>query len=124
MSFEVHYDEDSGIIQTKFTGVLNQQVVEEFLRRMDEVLPEHPASTGHLVDATEAQLALAVADLYFLPIDLQAHSRRYNSKRAILVTQKERDKFDFLETAAGNQGYALRIFTDRGKAEDWLNTAE
>ncbi len=122
MPIELRHDEDTGIIHSKVTGVLDGPLVKEWTRCMDDAVLEHPDSRGHLGDVSEAEVTLTVANLYFISKDLKKidQTRRSGRKRALVVNEKDREKFAFLDLAAANQGYAMKLFTDCDAAKDWL----
>jgi hypothetical protein len=42
------------------------------------------------------------------------------SKHALVVSQKDRDEYSFVETILYNAGYKSKIFTDESPAIEWL----
>ena len=124
MSFKVEYDERSNCVIGTFAGRLDMETAREYA---NEVM--RTAAKGEcrriLNDLRGAEPGFSTLDIYDLPKTLneitQGAGPDRSWRRAVLAPKgKDVGDYDFFETVAANQGYAIKVFVGLDKAMDWL----
>jgi two-component system response regulator len=119
IAYEVTYDPGHDCIMTRIDGRLDMQVVIDFL-----------ADLAHIVSASGCQrifddlrgsrLTLSVTDLYFASKLVSEKGILPSARNAVIITEKDRSRYSFLEMAAQIQGQIVKVFTDPDEARHWL----
>lgn len=109
------------LIEQIFSGYVTICEVEAATLKTFELAPkERPAR--FLADLRDVELQHSLVDLYLMPKQWQRMQFVRESGLALLVsdTGKMMKYAQFFETACRNQGWQVRLFTQRQDAIDWL----
>jgi hypothetical protein len=123
MPWTVEYNSDLNVIETVYTGTLRlgeikEQVVECF------ALAKKKSSHWFLVDASHARLQLSVSDILDIP-DLYVEADvRKPVIEAVVAPESDEGKraVDLYEKTFLRRGWAVKVFSKRQEATDWLAT--
>jgi hypothetical protein len=123
MPFTVEFDE-SGFIHATYQGDLNLGDITALMAAVAHLIKERNCFLV-LSDYRQAKLAISIIDLYEIPKMIVKRGREMGVqaqrvKRALIIPASASDKFSFFETVSLNNSQSVRIFTDEGKARDWL----
>ena len=121
MSVAVTFNPEFGTIES----VLADRVTAEDLRTHETqclALAKENETTRFFTDASAATLTMSVFDLHDLPQLYQDRGLQRPVRIAILPPSSERGRklVDFYETTCANRGWAVKVFTERQEALDWL----
>lgn len=122
MPIEIHYDAEIECLCVKLTGKLNMAAIQEGLGALVEAEAAHPECRRLLNDLQEAAMDMNTVEIYKLPQMLISSGLNPNWRRALVVPPAFLQDFKFYETAAYNQGYSVKVFTDRADALKWLTS--
>ncbi|OEU50371.1 MAG: hypothetical protein BA871_03945 [Desulfuromonadales bacterium C00003096] len=121
MPWSVELNTELDLIESIYSGYVTICEVEAAtLKAFDLASKERPSR--FLTELREVELEHSVADLYFIPKEWQRMQAMRMSRLALLVFGCEAMMKDlqFFETTCHNQGWQVRIFTQRQDAIDWL----
>jgi hypothetical protein len=122
MTWEIKSDRSLGVIELIYHGLTTGN---ELRKATSECisLGKETGTTRFLVDTTGMEIAASYADLFDLP---QRHYSDENLTRMSLiavirpVSGKTGEAAQFYETACQNRGWAVRLFSGRQSALEWL----
>lgn len=117
------FDSETGIIDSKFKGIIEfdelKEVIEEFIS-----IAAKEKKYLWLTDYSEASPQLTTMQIYELPKIILAAAEELNIipyfiKRAIVMSDTDAN-FNFAQTLSLNRGQSLELFEDIDKAKNWL----
>lgn len=117
--YQVTYDPGRDCIMTRIDGMLDMQVVTDFLAEL-----AHQVSTSGcqriLDDLRGSRSILSVTDFYFASKLASEKGILPSAKNAVIVAEKDRSRYSSLEMTAQLQGLVVKVFTDPNEARHWL----
>jgi len=121
MAYSVTYDEQTGIIESVFEGlVTSDDVIAD--SRQGLALGRQHGATRFLSDLTRADIRLSGFDVLTMTdaIESEVDTRRF--RLALLVPDDDygQQTVLFFETVFTHRGGAVQAFADRREAVDWL----
>ena len=121
MSWEVKYQPEKKMAVVTATGQVSDQDGKDQAEKAIRLLQENQA-TLVLVDYSEALSEVSLANLYWLPDHFSAIGAPGNARIAVLLprTGYRLESYQFFELACKHAGYSVKLFAERGPAEDWL----
>jgi len=120
MKWSFDFDETTRIVYVKTSGELNIKETEK-IRKESYLIKEKYNANKFLLDHTEIKSGgLKIWDLYNLPQKYSAEGYPRNSQLAVLVNESYKETFDFYETVSVNNGYKIKVFTNKNEAINWL----
>ena len=126
MSHETTYDPDTKILETKLSGIIIPQEIEEVISNNVELAIENECYLW-LIDYTEADENLKIADMLGFrsrtdKATMAIGNKKHEVKRALVVKEKN-EKFKLAELFAATNGHSLMVFTTIKEARTWLLTS-
>jgi hypothetical protein len=126
MAYTVQYNPALQIVELRYTGRLTAQEARESTSEAIALGKEN-GDADALVDATKAEVATSVFDLYDLP-NRQYAAQGMNRRVRVAVIPpripKDEEAVRFYETACLNRGWQVRLFPSRDAAVEWLTGRE
>lgn len=118
MNIQLQIEQMPGYLATRFIGPCTVEAVWEKF----ELIAEHCKRASNdklLIDFTEAQVNIHLADRYYLGERSQIFAR-HGLKVATVATREQIDPQKFGELVARNRGVNLHTFINVHEAEEWL----
>ena len=115
---EITYLKDKDIIQLRTSGTYELEAEVETLKNVASKLKEHNCNRC-IFDHRETNVIARTITSYDRP-DLYDEIWGDRSACASIVFKEIKAEFRFLETAARNRGWNVRIFDDYDAAVNWL----
>lgn len=122
MAYTLEFNRSLGIVELSYTGLFTAQESEESTARAIALGKDH-GDADALVDATEVEIDVSIADLLDLPNRQYAAQGMNRRVRVAVVSPKRRqdqEAVKFYETACFNRGWNVRLFTSRDDGIEWL----
>lgn len=118
MPFEISYDTENKCVLAVFTGQITMPMVREYIAALIPLLEEHDCRRV-LSDSREAKLQLSARDILSFP-KLAAESKLTARCRRAVLASKGKSGYAMYEALSLIQRQKVRVFTDHGKAMEWL----
>lgn len=121
MPWESKYVPDTATVVVSGSGRLSLHDMTGIAEGVTRLLEENKARRV-LFDCSDADLAVKVVDIFYLP-DCYSKVGVPRSARIALVLPKTRQPsgmYEFYETVCRNKGYICRLFDSQQSAEQWL----
>ena len=123
MPYTIVYN-DAGYIEMVSEGSLTSETASAGILEMISLAKRYNCC-HYLGDFRNVTLNLTMAAICEIPVQVFNVSRQFGMhasklKRALIVDQKNYEKFKFFETVSRNRVQTVKIFTDGGNAMDWL----
>lgn len=121
MPWSVEFNAEQDLIETVYTGRVTKEEVQTATSKAFELAPKDRPSR-FLTELGDIDLEHSVVDLYHLPKDWERMQFVRWNRMALLVPSAiaiMRD-LQFFETTCLNQGWQVKIFTQRREAIAWL----
>lgn len=118
MAYQVTYIPEDDIVQVTVDGEFNFEAVLNLSSNLVRELAEN-GSHRVLNDQRKARLKLSTLEIFKLPRVAKAFGLANNTKVAIVFHENKKD-YRFIESAALNHGYFVKIFSDIDEAKNWL----
>jgi hypothetical protein len=123
MPYSINYNE-AGYIELIYEGEANVNDLGEVIAKGASLSKEHNCFRV-LSDFRAMQLNLSVMSLFSIPENEKMLSRELNApfykfRRAVVVPEKDFEKYKFFETVAVNRSHTVKVFVDLGNAVSWL----
>ena len=120
MTHKLVYNPDSGCIELTVEGLFN---MERLKRLAPEVarLSEESGCQCILNDMSGATIEVSLTDVYSSPQQMDNSGISRSTRRALVIPPNF-DQASFLETVTRNRGHNLKVFTDRQRALEWLQS--
>ena len=120
-TWKVEVDPKSGVILTVYVGTITKQ---DALDSAQEALRRATGRGPHLflTDVLDADSELTVFDIFDVPSHWEAIGSNRRSKLALLVPARGPMWEDsrFYETVCREEGWNVKVFSDKEEAIDWL----
>jgi hypothetical protein len=123
MPYSINYNE-AGYIQLVYEGDANLKDLSEVLARGMPLVKEHNCFRV-LSDFRTTRLNLSVMSLFSIPENQKILSREmnmpfYKFRRAVVVPERDFEKYRFFETVAVNRSHNVKVFVEPKDAISWL----
>ena len=123
MSYLLDYD-DAGFVRLTYEGKADLKDLNEVIARGVSLAMERNC-VRVLSDFRAMQLDLSMADLFSIPNIQISQSRElnvpfYKFRRAVVVPDRDLEKYKFFENVAVNRFHVVKIFVDVEFAISWL----
>jgi len=118
MPCELSYEEDSGILTARVSGIVDKSLVQPMAAAMRAETEKHKC-TRFLNDYRTAYIDLSTLDVFGMPKLIESMGTDPRSRHAIVVKGMTAI-VRFFETVTRNRGENVRVFTDMDKARAWL----
>lgn len=123
MAHKTIFNVETGIIETKYQGIVAFNEVKEVVSESTTLSKESKCYLW-LADFSEATLNLSTMEIYDLPkLILEAGTllniAAFHIKRAIVII-RDKANYEFAETVSKNRGQNIDLFDDIGNARKWL----
>ena len=123
MAHKTIFNVETGIIETKYQGIVTFNEVKEVVSE-SITLSEENKRYLWLADYSEATLNLSTMEIYDLPkLILEAATSlnivAFHIKRAIVII-RDKANYEFAEIVSKNRGQNIDLFDDIEKARKWL----
>lgn len=123
MAHKTIFNVKTGIIETKYQGIVTFNEVKEVVLE-STMLSKESKRYLWLADYSEATLNLSTTEIYDLPkLILEAATSlnivSFHIKRAIVII-RDKANYEFAETVSINRGQNIDLFDDIEKARNWL----
>lgn len=119
MYYTPMFVEAGGLIEAKPTGELNSETIVLMAKTLLEAIAKYE-STMLLVDCRGCTVNLDAIDIYTLPPKVGPSRFPKDTKLAMIMPSKYKEKSQFVETVFTNAGCSLTFFEDRESAQQWL----
>ena len=121
MPWKVEYGPEKDMVVVTATGEVSSQDGRDQAEKASRLLKENQ-STLVLVDYSEAMSEVSLPNLYWLPDYFSELGAPWHARIAILLprTGYRMESYQFFELACKNAGYTVKLFAEKGPAEDWL----
>lgn len=121
MTWNVEYDTELGLIHCVYSG---RVTVDEFKEATTKAmtLSKIKKTAKFLIDDSMLEIAVSATEIYELPLFYDDIKASRKSKMAVILpsARQARKDVEFYETVCRNRGWAVKIFTERQRAIDWL----
>jgi hypothetical protein len=120
----ISYDSQTGIVETRFSGLVTIDELKEAFRTALPIAVGHNA-LRFLNNFSDATPDFSIAELYELPRSLSKEALPFGVdasriRRAVVAPARFADQSQFAENVAVNRGHAVRFFLEAGEAKRWL----
>jgi hypothetical protein len=121
MTWNVEYRDDDRVVCMKATGSMNLEQIKEFSSKAIG-LAKKRGTNKYWVNFKEMTPDLTTFEIYSLPRLLIDLGTERDSLIGMVFSEDsiKKDDFLFFETVSQNQGLNVRLFTEPGKATEWL----
>jgi len=123
MPYTINYDE-TGYIKLVYMGEANLTDVDEVLARGVSIALEQNCFLV-LSDFRAMKLNLSLVSLFTIPVNQISQSQKmkvpfYKFRRALVVPERDFQKYKFFENVAVNRAHDVKVFTDIESVMSWL----
>ena len=121
MPWRIEKNEELGFMEIVYTGTItNKDVRDATAKVLSLTNPDRP--NLYLADISGARFKLSFMDILNITSQWEEAGRNKRGRVAVIVSEETMKPEDlrFLETAARNRGWNLRVFEDRQAAIEWL----
>ena len=119
MKFNVHYDQENDYLIASMEGVLNFETMKAYVSEIVKKAQECNCKRL-LNDLRKVRIGEDTMTIFNTPEAMEIEGIDQSWKRAVVVDEQNRRTFRFYETVAMNRGHNIKLFTDYGKAVEWL----
>lgn len=121
MPWTVSFWPERLVVETVYSGVLSPEDLESAIDESLTAAREHRVAR-FLADCSGLQGGHSILDLYGMATMLEAKGVPPGVREAVILPQLNApaDDVRFWETVCQNRGYAVRVFSRREDALDWL----
>lgn len=122
VSFAIHHDPESGVVELTFTGAIGGDALRNATTEAI-ALQKRTGALRFLIDANGWDLEASVVDIYQLPGETYWREGLDKQTRMALILPaalNARRGALFFEDACLNRGWNARVFQDRRAALEWL----
>lgn len=126
MSYTIEYNRMLQIVEFVCAGRYTAQELRESTSKAIALGKEH-GDADALVDASKAELAVSIVELFNLPAHQYVDEDMNRKIRVAVVppaSPKDQEDVRFYETACVNRGWRVRLFPNRDGAIQWLKGTE
>jgi hypothetical protein len=125
MPWKVEYGSERDLVVVTASGEVSSQDGRDQAEKVSRLLKENHG-TLVLVDYSEALSEVSLPNLYWLPDYFSELGAPWHARIAVLLprTGYRMESYQFFELACKNAGYTIRLFAERGPAEDWLRQGQ
>jgi hypothetical protein len=120
--WETGLEPQGRFVVAQTSGVMQ---VEDLLRLVDHLIGEgrRHGLVRILIDLRHAELGMSKSDIYACRSLIETRDVRRDMRTALIVSPgtTRMDDYQFYETVAANNGWAVRLFTDVEMASAWLS---
>ena len=115
----IYHDSTENIIVAHFAGALGLDETSDAMAQIVAITAETGANHV-LADATDVTKTQGIGAIYGFVVKNTAKARAASLRIAIVPSKATRSDYAFLETAARNRGWRIRLFETRDEAMTWL----
>jgi hypothetical protein len=119
--YELSIEQKEGYLLITAVGLRTRETVSAMTREVFEAAVAH-GKKSVVIDVRQLRGGFGIMDIYLLVSDVFETLRGKGIQRAAVVDMRSSPMREaFLETAARNRGFNLRVFADTDEAEKWMS---
>jgi C-terminal processing protease CtpA/Prc len=118
--YELSIEPKEGYLLITAVGLRTRETVSAMTREVFDAAVTHEKKSV-VIDVRQMRGGFGIMDIYLLVSDVFETLRGKGIQRAAVVDVRSSPMREaFLETAARNRGFNLRVFADTEEAEQWM----
>ncbi len=124
MSYTVFYNSTDGMIEMNAEQFVDMRQFKEIAAEIIQMIKREKCLRV-LSDFQNAKFNLSIMEVYDVPqivagIGAETGVNAEDIRQAIVISERDREIFSFLETVSYNRNQTVRIFFNRAEARAWL----